>query len=170
MRHKFIDFRQVDEIDAEAIGPPGRRVFRIRIRKGSDTASLWLEKQQLQALYLSIRQVLSQDPSGSASADTTTLPIANFPQEASLDFHIGRLAVGWDEDAHEIVLEAHSLEDSEDLPSAFRCRIRRDQAITFSQQAAVVCAAGRPVCFLCGEPIEPTGHVCVRSNGHLDPT
>src|SRR3972149_3425398 len=106
VNHKLINFQRVDEIDAEAAGQPGRRVFRVRIRKGPDTASLWLEKQELEALCLALRQVLSQQPSGSASASPPFLPIADFPDEASVDFRIGRLALAWDEDAREIVLEA----------------------------------------------------------------
>ncbi|HEX5479005.1 MAG TPA: hypothetical protein VFY79_04730 [Dehalococcoidia bacterium] len=27
-------------------------------------------------------------------------------------------------------------------------------------------AGGRPVCPLCGLPMEPGGHACVRTNGH----
>jgi 5-methylcytosine-specific restriction endonuclease McrA len=29
-----------------------------------------------------------------------------------------------------------------------------------------VVAAGRPTCQFCGQPIDPDGHICPRSNGH----
>jgi hypothetical protein len=29
-----------------------------------------------------------------------------------------------------------------------------------------VAAQGRPICGNCGEPIDPAGHFCPRSNGH----
>jgi len=29
-----------------------------------------------------------------------------------------------------------------------------------------VVAAGRPPCPLCGNPLDPEGHVCPRQNGH----
>jgi predicted amidophosphoribosyltransferase len=27
-------------------------------------------------------------------------------------------------------------------------------------------AAGRPICSMCGQPIDPEGHFCPRKNGH----
>ncbi|MBV9291748.1 MAG: DUF3090 family protein, partial [Frankiales bacterium] len=32
-----------------------------------------------------------------------------------------------------------------------------------------VVAAGRPPCPLCGNPLDPQGHVCPRQNGHRGP-
>jgi hypothetical protein len=34
------------------------------------------------------------------------------------------------------------------------------------RKIAEVIAGGRPICPLCGAPIEASGHVCPRSNGH----
>ena len=52
------DFGSVSGLEAEAIGEPGRRTFRLRVRSGQQTASLWLEKEQLQALAVALMQVL----------------------------------------------------------------------------------------------------------------
>ena len=35
-----------------------------------------------------------------------------------------------------------------------------------AEEALRICSAGRPLCFLCGQPINPDGHACPRSNGH----
>jgi len=43
----------------------------------------------------------------------------------------------------------------------------RRQMRTLSKQIVEVCAAGRPICPLCGGPMDPDGHTCVRSNGHM---
>ena len=43
----MIDFGLVDAVDADAVGPPGQRHFRLRARTGDQYASLWLEKEQL---------------------------------------------------------------------------------------------------------------------------
>lgn len=168
MSQQFIDFQRVDAIDAEAIGQPGRRVFRIRLRKGPETASLWLEKQQLQALCRAIRRVLGQHSSGGSATAASSLPMADFPAEATVDFRIGSLGLAWDEAAREIVLEIQPLEGGRDVPLFLRCRASPDQARAFCQQAEAVCAAGRPSCPLCGEPIDPDGHSCIRSNGHRE--
>ena len=36
----------------------------------------------------------------------------------------------------------------------------------FAEEALRVCAAGRPLCPLCGGPMDPNGHPCPRTNGH----
>jgi hypothetical protein len=36
-----------------------------------------------------------------------------------------------------------------------------------SAESAAVVAAGRPRCTMCGEPMDPEGHVCPQQNGHF---
>jgi uncharacterized repeat protein (TIGR03847 family) len=35
-----------------------------------------------------------------------------------------------------------------------------------ARHAAAIVAAGRPICVLCGRPIDPEGHFCPKRNGH----
>ncbi len=44
------DFGRAELVDAEAIGEPGHRRFRLFARSSYGTASLWLERQQMEAL------------------------------------------------------------------------------------------------------------------------
>ena len=37
---------------------------------------------------------------------------------------------------------------------------------TFVERAFRVIRAGRPPCPLCGNPLDATGHICPRKNGH----
>ena len=157
------DFGPVDALDAEAIGVPGKRTFRIRAWKNRATASLWLEKQQLLALSLALRQVMSQtgqDPQPKA------LSKRPFPERPTVDLRVGRLALGRDEDSDHLILWAHETGSDEDAPPNFSCHLDWEQALTLCDRAETVCAAGRPICILCGEPLDPEGHACVRSNGH----
>jgi uncharacterized repeat protein (TIGR03847 family) len=48
--------------------------------------------------------------------------------------------------------------------------LRRDQVRAFILHALAVVAEGRPLCQLCGLPIDPEGHICPASNGHRPPT
>ncbi len=55
----MIDFEHVDAVDAEAIGPPGERTFRLRARVGDSYAALWMEKEQLAAVGRSFSTIRS---------------------------------------------------------------------------------------------------------------
>ena len=157
------DFGQVDALDAEAIGVPGKRTFRIRAWKDQTAASLWLEKQQLLALSLALRQVMAQmgqDPRPGP------LPTTPFPEKPAVDLKVGRLALGRDEGSDRLILWAHEAGSKEDAPPNFTCHFGWEQALAFCDRAEAVCAAGRPICPLCGDAIDPEGHVCLRSNGH----
>jgi len=47
-----------------------------------------------------------------------------------------------------------------------RVQLEPDAAFEFASGAIAVVQAGRPACPMCGEPLEPTGHFCVRRNGY----
>ncbi|HET7037286.1 MAG TPA: DUF3090 family protein, partial [Thermomicrobiaceae bacterium] len=47
-------------LDAEAIGEPGHRRFRLVVGVPGDIISLWMEKEQLSALGVAIEQLLEQ--------------------------------------------------------------------------------------------------------------
>jgi uncharacterized repeat protein (TIGR03847 family) len=44
----------------------------------------------------------------------------------------------------------------------------REQMLSLARHGAAVCAAGRPRCQLCGNPIDPEGHQCPALNGHRE--
>ena len=44
------DYGRADSVDAEAIGEPGQRRFRLIVISGTDRASIWMEKQQLDSI------------------------------------------------------------------------------------------------------------------------
>ena len=45
--------------------------------------------------------------------------------------------------------------------------ITRAQAMAFVRRSAHLVSTGRPPCALCGRPLDPDGHVCIKTNGHL---
>ena len=57
-------------------------------------------------------------------------------------------------------------EEAEDgiEPASARFRLTRAQVAAFVEIARDLVAAGRPPCYLCGLPMEPTGHPCPRLN------
>lgn len=58
------------------------------------------------------------------------------------------------------------------LEEVERSRVRfwatREQMLSLARHGATVCAAGRPRCQLCGNPIDPEGHQCPALNGHRE--
>jgi hypothetical protein len=144
------DFGRVDSIEPEAIGEPGDRRFRVRVVAGSKTASLWMEKEQIAALSLALRRLLEQTKDTGPAGEAAPTSSGEFPAEADVDFKLSRLGIGHDEAA------------------TFSCQITREQARVFGDRAEEIVNAGRPVCVLCGGPLDPSGHKCQRRNGHSE--
>jgi len=57
-------------------------------------------------------------------------------------------------------------DDDVDGPDILRVRLTADTARSFATRAARIVASGRPPCPLCGQPLDPQGHICPRRNGH----
>jgi uncharacterized repeat protein (TIGR03847 family) len=64
--------------------------------------------------------------------------------------------------------EAEDEDDDDDLegPDVLRVRVSAATARSFVERAARVVASGRPPCPMCGQPLDPQGHICPRRNGH----
>jgi len=60
-----------------------------------------------------------------------------------------------------------SLDDEvdEDL-DRLRVRLTPAEVRAFVDRARRVLTAGRPPCPLCGQPLDPSGHLCPRHNGY----
>jgi uncharacterized repeat protein (TIGR03847 family) len=68
--------------------------------------------------------------------------------------------------AGELLAAFEGVEDDEDGPDTLRVRLTADVARGFVSRALTVVAAGRLPCPLCGQPLDPQGHICPRRNGH----
>ena len=160
------DLGDVDEIDAESIGEPGHRTFRILAEHGAVTLSLWVEKEQLEALAIVIDQHVSDPTSRNRDIPAILTLAARFPGRPTYDFKAGRLAVGYDDQTQRLVFTAHELEDvaSDAIAPAYQWTASRPQVMALSEKIAQIVAAGRPRCPLCGAPIEGN-HVCPATNG-----
>lgn len=161
------DLGQLVNIAAEAQGQPGQRRFRVQALNGAgESGSFWLEKEQLAALGEAIDQVLKDESyrhRPTAPDDVEDVP--PFPLSADHDFRVGQLSVGLDKERSLIVLLAGELAE-EGEGDLVRVAFSFRQAYELKQQISQTVAAGRPACPLCTAPMDPAGHVCVRTNGH----
>lgn len=162
-----VQFTNVSSLNAEALGEPGKRTFRILASSGASSATIWLEKEQLLQLGLAVNQLLATLPEESPPAMETG---GREPPDASiLDFKAGKIVLGHDSRAGRFMIDAHDVESGDEESAAIRVWSDRTQVKAFADEALVVCAAGRPLCPLCGGPIDPEGHACPRTNGHNPP-
>ena len=154
---------------AESLGEPGQRTFRILVDSGSSSAIIWLEKEQLFQLALSIHQILATAPDEAAQAAAPPSEM-EAPERTHLDMKSGQMLLGHDGTGGLFTIDAFHEDDDEEDPATLRVWANRHQVASFAEESLRVCAAGRPLCPLCGRPIGASGHICPRSNGHADLT
>ena len=119
----------------------------------------------------------------------------NEPLDTPVDeeFRVGTLGLAFDVDTGTVVIEAIEAgegdaeveldeddeddddpiaddDDEDDEPDddldRLRVRLTPEATRAFIDRARRVVAAGRPPCPLCGQPLDPAGHLCPRHNGY----
>lgn len=162
------NFGRASDVNADAVGTPGRRTFRLLVKGDDGLASLWLEKEELQALGVAIDQMLARLSKKPEWKVYGTAPEPYEPDDSdegpTVEFKVGQLSIGYDSDKRLFLLLAHDAEDDPEGPATFTCMATSSQLRELSRRISAVVAAGRPRCVLCGDPIEPEGHTCVRWN------
>jgi len=160
-----IDLGAARDIDAQSFGQPGQRTFRLRIiGAAADSASLWMEKEHMQALSIALTQLLAQ-LGREQEADAPA--VEEFPEVADHDFRVGRMAIGFDPADGSVVLQTFdvSVGEDDDVPTLI-VRLPQGQCSALNGQLRRIITSGRPVCPLCGVAIDAGGHACIRANGH----
>ncbi len=169
MPSEAIDLGPLQRLEACALGAPGRRTFRLVVANRRRAVWLWLEREELQVLGMTVEQLLGRWPLDPALAATRPAPENAIAQvdpgeRPSLEFKVGRLAMGYEESNDLYVLLAHELEADPEGPPTLRCQMSRRQLSQLSRQISAICASGRPRCPLCGTPLDRPKHPCPRLN------
>ncbi|TDD35406.1 DUF3090 family protein [Actinomadura sp. KC06] len=168
---------------AGAVGRPGDRAFYLQARSGRRVTSVGLEKFQVTLLAERLEELLDEvlrRSGGEAPVPAVTpselVDDGPLDQPVEEEFKVGTMALAWDPDDEQVVIEAQEVTETEeeaevgeDDPAiaVLRVRISAAQARAFAERALKVVAAGRPPCPLCGLPLDTEGHVCPRQNGYL---
>ena len=195
MSRRIYDYGLPDRFVAGTVGQPGNRTFFLQARRGSSLVSVVLEKVQVAVLAERLTLLLAEVarlgvpvPEALAPADDDTAPLDEPLVEA---FRVGTMTLAWNGDGDEIVVEARArieideddeddqeeddeseeeleiADDDPDGPDLVRVRLTPTRARAFAERALRTIAAGRPPCPLCGQPLDPTGHLCPRRNGYV---
>ena len=182
-------FDTPDRFVAGTIGEPGKRTFFLQARDGGRVVSVTLEKVQVAVLADRLAALLAELENRGIARVPGGQPTDGAPLDEPLNeaFRAGTLTLGWDVDAERVVIEAREqgdedeeeeseaeeaagaalvADDDEDGPDLLRVRLEPGAARSFIERAVRVLGAGRPPCPLCGQPLDPQGHLCPRRNGN----
>ena len=175
-----IELDPVGRLTAAAVGEPGQRSFFLQARKDDVLVTMLLEKQQVALLSAHIDELLERiGQPESAGPDPDTLDLE---EPVVAEFRIGRIGLGYDGDRDLVLLQCDeyvaededetSEEPSDTSPEADLGRVRlwatREQMHALARRGEQEVEAGRPVCSMCGQAMDPEGHFCPRSNGHRE--
>jgi len=182
-RRAFV-FDPPDRFIAGTVGAPGSRTFFLQAREGTRVVSVALEKTQVAVLAERLgRLLLELEQRGIANLTSAAIPDDVGPLDEPLNeaFRAGTLTLGWDGERETVLIEARAeteedddpeafeaieeLGDDPDGPDLFRVRITAPVARSFVERAIRTVRSGRPPCPLCGNPLDPQGHLCPRRNG-----
>jgi uncharacterized repeat protein (TIGR03847 family) len=188
-----IEFDPVDSIAAGAVGEPGHRAFYIQAEKDGRVLSVLVEKQQVAILAERVQMLLDQVEAQFPETGTQVPgPLSPDAGELRGDpvplFRAVAIGIGFDASRQLVVLELHERplgddeededdDDVEDETAAAlagdeeegylaRLYFTADQARAMATRGSAAVERGRPPCPLCGGPLDPSGHICPRLNGH----
>ena len=157
---------------ADYTGQPGERTFFIQSR-GEVTRTFLAEKQQIELLAERLREMLLLLDSEDSVLQATPArdPGLSLETPIEAEWPIGTIAIGYIEESDNVVVslapaQEDPPEDPEDIEFDARFFLRKDQVRAFVLHALAVVGEGRPLCQLCGLPMDPSGHNCPASNGH----
>ncbi|GAA1498160.1 DUF3090 domain-containing protein [Paeniglutamicibacter kerguelensis] len=174
--HEFI---WPDRVVVGTLGLPGARTFYLQVRAGTQIVSIAMEKQQSALLAEMIDEILDQliALEGNPFSVPTGTPrelVDNDQLEAVQEqFRTGSMSLGWDPTTAQVVIEAYPITDiaaDDDVESVdeidptatemLLVKMPVGSARAFAKRTREVVGAGRPMCPLCGYPIDADGHTC----------
>ena len=156
------EFTNVTSLTADAIGEPGNRTFRILATSRSSSAIVRVEKAALFQLALATKQLQASLPATKCLSSSPPSGL-EAPPLTKLDITPDKIVFGYSESTGCFTIEVSEAQDRHS--TTLKAWVGQDLMEAFTIQAMQVCYAGRPLCRLCGGPMEPSGHRCPMVNG-----
>lgn len=182
------DFDPPERFVAGSVGEPGERVFFLQATGGNRVMTVSLEKQQVMLLGERLGALLDEVAEEDSSELAADAVIDNAPLDTPIEdeFRVASLSLAWDAGRRVVIIEARERSEDEDddadpdgegaegagpdeplLPGqVMRVVLDPAHARAFTRRCAGAVAGGRPSCPFCGQPLNPTGHICPRANGY----
>lgn len=158
------EFDEVERFAVGAFGEPGQRLFLIQVRQRDRVLTVKVEKGQVAELATYLTRAMADRP---LQGDPAT---ARLDEETEPEWSVGAIRLGYDNTAERVALVLEEFNQEEDADKATALiLLSLDQAAAAIAEIEALVAAGRPACDLCGYPLDPSGHVCPRTNGHRPP-
>jgi uncharacterized repeat protein (TIGR03847 family) len=172
-----------ERVTVGTVGEPGQRTFYLQAREGDRLVTLKIEKQQVAALAELLGELLDDLPTPGAPPGGADLEL-ELEEPVLAAWVVGSMQLAYDNAADRVVLMAEEAEivdpdegpvevaageDGEATGAIGRLAFTREQAAALAARGAELVTSGRPTCPLCGNPINPEGHSCPRTNGHRPP-
>jgi uncharacterized repeat protein (TIGR03847 family) len=159
----------VEYLTVGAVGEPGHRTFYLQARQGGQIVTLKVEKQQVRALAERLLPVVRDELA-------TAPPAPDLAEPILAEWPVGALRILEDRDNNQVVVMAEEIveldEEGEPLATGGLARFgaTRAQIAALARRGMELVEAGRPLCPLCGFPLDPEDHACPRTNGNRSPT
>jgi uncharacterized repeat protein (TIGR03847 family) len=162
-------FEDVSILSPFAIGVPGKRTFFLAVGQKDNWVRVWMEKDLLEVLGSAVDQFLvslsREEHVDVSQGAVDKSPSAEAPSGLPAgEFEIDEVALGYEEGKAVLNLVVHSAGLDKENRVEIEGTATLGQIKQLSVQSKKVCAAGRPLCPLCGSPIGPSGHNCPKNN------
>jgi uncharacterized repeat protein (TIGR03847 family) len=181
MPRRIFVFDTPDRYVSGTVGEPGARTFFLQVRKTTSVVTVALEKVQVEALAERLAVLLAEltrrgvdvpDEGGDRDTEPLDEPINDL-------FRVGTMALSWDGERERVTVETREMtgddeepldlsDEDEDGPDLVRVSLTLAETRSFIERSLRLVAAGRLPCPLCGQPLNPEGHICPRRNGYLN--
>src|SRR3972149_5071204 len=157
MARRMHVFEQPDRFVADAVGVPGQSTFYLQARQAD--------------------RLGSGGPGAGPGARAAGARDGARGRPRVEAFRVGTIALGWDVSRGKALIETRAIvedddapevdDDDPDGPDLLRVFVDAATVRAFARRAARIVAGGRVPCPMCGELLDPQGHLCPRRNGYV---
>jgi uncharacterized repeat protein (TIGR03847 family) len=167
----------VTRITAGAVGQPGQRTFILQAQYGEELISWVIDKAHAADLSNAIPALLADVENEFPELDAPLVaaePRLDLQEPLMPEFRVGAIGLDYDR-LHDLVVFTLTDAAAQELPPEdmeilvdeveavleLQVYVTRGQALLLGQQAGAVVSAGRPLCPVCGDPLDEFGHFCL---------